>query len=317
MLFDTGGSGDVLLHNLAAVQVVPQSISALALSHAHRDHTGGLPALLARRAGLPLYAHPNLFRERFSQHGAEMRSVGMPLNQEDLGQVADLSLSDEPQEILPGVWTSGEITGRDEPEGRSSHHFIRQGETLVADPYRDDMSLLLETETGLVLICGCCHAGLLNTLAQVRQAFGRDPVVVMGGTPHQRGRGTVASPGGGVGTDGAAGPVPQSLHGAKGLRGAGAGLWGAGVTMPGGDCFGTMIRPLWQLLLDDPANLDCDECFAVMEYWAEMLSQAGVAILPDIQKHLVRCPDCHVEHRETMRRLGAAIQSKTKNGVNV
>ena len=78
-----------------------------------------------------------------------------------------------------------------------------------------------------------------------------------------------------------------------------------------------MIRPLWQLLLDDPANLDCDECFAVMEYWAEMLSQAGVAILPDIQKRLVRCPDCHVEHRETMRRLGTAIQSKTKNGVKV
>ena len=182
MLFDTGGSGDVLLHNLAAVQVAPQSISALALSHAHRDHTGGLPALLARRAGLPLYAHPDLFRERFSQHGAEMRSVGMPLNQEDLGQVADLSLSDEPQEILPGVWASGEITGRDEPEGRSSHHFIRQGEALVADPYRDDMSLLLETGAGLVLICGCCHAGLLNTLAQVWQAFGRDPVVVMGGT---------------------------------------------------------------------------------------------------------------------------------------
>jgi len=77
-----------------------------------------------------------------------------------------------------------------------------------------------------------------------------------------------------------------------------------------------MIRPLWQLLLDDPASLDCDECFAVMEYWAEMLTQVGADILPDIKKHLVRCPDCYVEHREVLRRLEAA-RSKISNGVNV
>ena len=77
-----------------------------------------------------------------------------------------------------------------------------------------------------------------------------------------------------------------------------------------------MIRPLWQLLLDDPANLDCDECFAVMECWAEMLAQVGADILPDIKKHWVHCSNCHVEHREAMRRLEAA-QSEMSNGVNV
>lgn len=182
VLFDTGTSGDVLLHNLEAAGIAPQSIAALALSHAHRDHTGGLPALLEQRPGLPLYAHPDLFRERFSQHGAEMKSVGLPLSREALGELTDLRLSAAPQEILPGVWTSGEIVARDEPEGRSEHHFIRQGEALIADPYQDDMSLVLESAPGLVLVCGCCHAGLLNTLAQVRRAFGRDPAVVMGGT---------------------------------------------------------------------------------------------------------------------------------------
>jgi hypothetical protein len=74
-----------------------------------------------------------------------------------------------------------------------------------------------------------------------------------------------------------------------------------------------MIRPLWQLLLDDPENLDCDECFAVMEYWAEILAQAGVDLLPNIESTLMRCPDCRVEYREALRRL-EATQSKRVTG---
>jgi hypothetical protein len=67
-----------------------------------------------------------------------------------------------------------------------------------------------------------------------------------------------------------------------------------------------MIRSLWQLLLDDPENLDCDECFAVMEYWADLLAWAGADLLPDIERYLVRCPDCRIEYREALHRLEAA-----------
>ena len=187
VLFDTGASGDVLLHNLEVAGVEPTEIDALVLSHGHRDHTGGLPAFLARRPGLPVYAHPDLPRERFSRREGEMRSVGIPLPLETLRRQADLRLSAEPQEVLPGVWTTGEIADRPEPEGRSDRHFVRAvgakpGSPWVADPYRDDMALVLETAQGLVLVCGCCHAGLLNTLFHVRRVFGRDPVAVVGGT---------------------------------------------------------------------------------------------------------------------------------------
>jgi 7,8-dihydropterin-6-yl-methyl-4-(beta-D-ribofuranosyl)aminobenzene 5'-phosphate synthase len=182
VLFDTGTSGAVLLHNLEAAGVAPESISALALSHAHRDHTGGLPAFLERRPGLPIYAHTDLMRERFSQRDAEVKSVGVPLAPDVLRRRADLSLSTAPQEILPGIWTTGEISERPEPEGRSSHHLVRQGDGWIPDPYRDDMALALEGSQGLVLVCGCGHAGLLNTLSHVRRTFGRDPVTVIGGT---------------------------------------------------------------------------------------------------------------------------------------
>jgi 7,8-dihydropterin-6-yl-methyl-4-(beta-D-ribofuranosyl)aminobenzene 5'-phosphate synthase len=182
VLFDTGASGAVLLHNLEVAGVPPEGISALALSHAHRDHTGGLPALLEQRPGLPVYAHPDVLRERFSRRGGSMQARGLPLAPEVLRQRADLRLSDAPQEILPGIWTTGEISDRSEPEGRSPHHFVHDGEGWASDPYRDDMALVLEESQGVVLVCGCCHAGLLNTLSHVRQVFGRDPMAVVGGT---------------------------------------------------------------------------------------------------------------------------------------
>lgn len=181
VLFDTGASGTVLLHNLLEMDIPPGSLDALALSHAHYDHTGGLEVLLKLRPGLALYAHPDLLRERFSRRGTEAKSVGLRLTEEALRRRAELRLCPEPQEIVPGVWTTGEIGDRTEPEGRSPHHWIRDGEVWAPDPYRDDLALALDSPAGLVLVCGCCHAGLLNTLAQVRQTFGRDPTAIVGG----------------------------------------------------------------------------------------------------------------------------------------
>ena len=188
VLFDTGQSGTVLLHNLDLLGVDPATIDALAISHAHYDHTGGLSALLDRvRPGTPLYANPDLFRERFSRREGEPRSVGLSLTREELAAWLTLELSSTPQEIIPGVWTTGEISERPDPEGSSAYHLVRDGDTFVADPYRDDMALVLEiADRGrsgdrLVLLCGCCHAGLLNTLAHVQRIFERPIVAVAGG----------------------------------------------------------------------------------------------------------------------------------------
>jgi len=182
VLFDTGQSGTVLLHNLEVMGVDPATIDALALSHAHYDHTGGLPALLEHiRPGIPLYANADLLRERFSRWEGEPQSMGLSLTREELAARLTLRLSETPQEILPGVWTTGEITSRPEPEGRSARHLVREGDTFVPDPYRDDMALVLEMNNRLVLLCGCCHAGLLNTLAHVQRTFERSIAVIAGG----------------------------------------------------------------------------------------------------------------------------------------
>ena len=182
ILFDTGQTSAVLLHNLALLDVTLHAVDALVLSHAHNDHTGGLPLVLSQRPGLPLYASPDIGRPRYSRKGDRVLPIGMPMTFDALAHAADLRLSAEPVEVLPGVWTTGEIRSRPEVEGRSPSHVVPVGDGWQPDPYQDDLSMVLETAAGLVLVCGCCHAGLLNTLAQVVRTFGREPHIIMGGT---------------------------------------------------------------------------------------------------------------------------------------
>lgn len=67
-----------------------------------------------------------------------------------------------------------------------------------------------------------------------------------------------------------------------------------------------MVRPLWKLLLEDPPDLTCDECFSVMEYYAELLAKGSADLFPEFIGHLRECSHCEVQHCEELRRLIAS-----------
>ena len=182
VLFDTGQTTDVLSHNMSLLNLDEKDLDALAISHAHFDHTGGLELILSKHPNLPVYANMDVFRPRYSLHDGNYDMSGFELSRKDYEQRADWHLSSEPKEIFPSLWTTGEIINRDEPEGRSARHYVREGGKFVPDPYRDDMSLVLKTQDGLAVICGCCHAGLLNTLSHVERNFKGSITAVLGGT---------------------------------------------------------------------------------------------------------------------------------------
>ncbi len=183
VLFDVGQSGDVLAHNAAQTDVELNHVDALVLSHAHNDHTGGLEIFFAlAHRKLPLHANPDLFRERYSIKKDYQRSIGLTISKDHLAKHADLKLNPEPVQVLAGVWTTGEIMERKEFQGSSPNLYIREDGGWSPDPYQDDLSLVIETSSGLVVICGCCHAGLLNTLAHIQMFLSSDILAIVGGT---------------------------------------------------------------------------------------------------------------------------------------
>lgn len=183
VLFDTGQTAEALFNNLERLGLLVSKIGAVVLSHAHYDHTGGLAALLDKRPGLPVYAHSDLFQPRYSHRQSGYLSIGLDMSRAELLRQSDLRLTREPVELLPGLWTSGEISERPQAKGTSVNLVIRgvNGEWLP-DPHTDDQSLLiLGKDESMTLICGCCHAGILNTLAHVKRVFSREVSMVMGG----------------------------------------------------------------------------------------------------------------------------------------
>jgi 7,8-dihydropterin-6-yl-methyl-4-(beta-D-ribofuranosyl)aminobenzene 5'-phosphate synthase len=181
VLFDTGQTQAVLAHNLNTLGLKVDRIEALVLSHAHYDHTGGINLILEAGKRIPLFALPDLFRPRYLRRKGKIKEIGLKYKQADLCKVIDLRFSKDPQEIVTNLWTSGEIRERPERLGSSDHLLIKTENGWRPDDYSDDMSLVLKTAAGLTLICGCCHAGLLNTLNHVEKVFAERTSMVVGG----------------------------------------------------------------------------------------------------------------------------------------
>ncbi len=182
VLWDVGQHTEVLTHNLSALHLDGLPIEAMALSHAHYDHTGALLPFLQAHPGLRIHANARLFERRFSRRNDELRSIGLHDARGALVALADFRLSDDPQAILPSVCTTGAITRRPFPLGSSRGHLVARDGKLIPDPYADDMSLVLETTQGIILLCGCCHAGLRNTISTVCSQHTRPLLAIVGGT---------------------------------------------------------------------------------------------------------------------------------------
>jgi 7,8-dihydropterin-6-yl-methyl-4-(beta-D-ribofuranosyl)aminobenzene 5'-phosphate synthase len=181
-LFDTGQTAEVLANNMTELHLDVQDLAVVALSHSHFDHTGGLETVLSENTNLKIYANADIFVPKFSFKEGKYKPNGFEFSRDRYEQRADWRLSDDPQEIFSDLWTTGNIIRRDEPEGRSNSHYVLKAGSYIPDPYNDDMSLVLKTKNGLVVICGCCHAGLLNTLSHVKTHFDGPIIAVLGGT---------------------------------------------------------------------------------------------------------------------------------------
>lgn len=184
LLFDTGQSGTVLLHNAEILGIDLRSVRQVVLSHGHYDHTGGLGALLKLlQTSVAVTVHPQAFETKLNRRS---RSIGIGATAEELSRAgAQLRFHRESTRLLPGLITTGEVPRRHREEEEASEGFqVRESNGEVrADSIPDDLSLILKTEDrGLFILCGCCHAGLINTIDHARELTGEERIAgVLGG----------------------------------------------------------------------------------------------------------------------------------------
>jgi 7,8-dihydropterin-6-yl-methyl-4-(beta-D-ribofuranosyl)aminobenzene 5'-phosphate synthase len=187
MLFDFGYSPHGVVHNMDALGVDASKIEELALSHGHMDHTGGLEAIV-NKIGKPLkifmhaFATDNnrylKFTEDFKLMFPEFKSAS--LSEKGLGIKASI----DPQEMIGGyALFLGEIPRHTSFEQGMPLAYYKDSSGEHKDDIIDDSSLtFVLRDKGLVILTGCAHAGVINTIRHAQKTIGIDKVhAVIGG----------------------------------------------------------------------------------------------------------------------------------------
>ena len=185
ILFDTG-AGKFLIDNALEFGKDLRSIEKIVLSHGHDDHAGGLAKILALKGKVDIHAHPEVFRDRWLiKKDSDHRTFkGIPFKKALLSSLgANFIVNRDFQEILPGVFLTGEvprITTFEQPDENQKYW---DGSNYATDPFPDDQSLILRSDKGLTIIFGCAHAGMINIIHHAMAKTGIKHIhALIGGT---------------------------------------------------------------------------------------------------------------------------------------
>ena len=188
ILFDTGFSESGALYNANTLGADLSSLEAVVISHGHADHTGGFESLAAAipQKGIPVVAHPFIFRAPRYLKVTENFKINMPSLTREQIKTAGMTLMETRTPLaLPGgdVLFLGEIPRRTDFEKGFPIAYYQEDGVEKWDPIEDDTSLVMNLRgKGLVILSGCAHSGIINTVRYAKEVTGVDTVyAVMGG----------------------------------------------------------------------------------------------------------------------------------------
>ncbi len=184
ILLDTG-AGRSAISNADKMGINLSSIQKIVLSHAHADHTGGLRDMLVRTGEVEVMAHPAIWDKKCKiiKEGSPPVYNGVPFAREELEKAASFTLSSEPAEVSKYVITTGEVPMTTSFEKPEPNFMVMKDGSLTKDTFPDDLALIIRTEKGLVIVLGCAHRGMINTILHAQRLTGDERVhAVIGGT---------------------------------------------------------------------------------------------------------------------------------------
>ena len=187
IMFDLGLLGGMLMKNMGTLGISANTITKIVFSHGHSDHTGGLNAFLAHRTKktvIPIYMHPKALEPKRAHIGKlRLWDTGMYQIEPALERKIKFIFSREPIVINSFLMTTGEISleNRTFIQNVSKYYVHFCDSKWSVDPVIDEVSLILKTKEGLVLICGCCHSGLSNTIRKAETLVNDKVLTVIGG----------------------------------------------------------------------------------------------------------------------------------------
>jgi len=188
ILFDTGYTGVGVLHNMERLDINIEDIEAIVISHGHMDHTGSLHAILDKISSrIPLVLHPGAFvypRYTATPDG-DKRLWPQTLVKDDLERKnVEIMESKTPTLIANDrIMVTGEVERATEFEKGMPNALVEKDGKIVKDPISDDQAIVVKlNEKGLVVISGCAHAGIINTVKFAQKVTGEQNIhAVMGG----------------------------------------------------------------------------------------------------------------------------------------
>ncbi|MFW6295516.1 MAG: MBL fold metallo-hydrolase [Halanaerobium sp.] len=176
-LFDTG-QGKVLSSNAKKLGIDLEKIDTVFLSHGHDDHTGGLKKLLSVNPEVRIFAHSEVFLPKYKKAAGELKFIGTELKK---SEIKNFQAAETATAAAAGIYSTGEI-----PASRESYinsrYVVKKGAKEITDPFNDDISLYLESESGVVILLGCSHKGVKNIIEEIKAEIGDKKIAaVMGG----------------------------------------------------------------------------------------------------------------------------------------
>ncbi len=184
ILFDAGG-GRTLFENARAMKVDLTRLDAIIVSHGHFDHTGGLEKALETSGPVDLFIHPGAFAPRYFKGRERVVREENGISRDVLrGKSRGFHETTGPALVREGVMVTGEVPRTTAFEDTGVGGFIYlDADMKTPDLVPDDQSLFFRVPEGVVVILGCAHAGVVNTVRYVMKLTGAEKIyAIMGGT---------------------------------------------------------------------------------------------------------------------------------------